>query len=172
MSKWIVSLVDPDWSRIYAFPMRVTHKSKEMLVIEDRPWFVAGVVWFLGLAAISSVLTGQMDGIGETILVLALGLGAATIAWHFLPFQRIEFDRTNGKFTRKIARVTGSKWEMRSLTTIRQAASQGDWSEGGTRMERVALLTDDGPYPLEYGFSGTSRAEVIQAINSWLDNTD
>ena len=149
--------------------MRITHETQEKLIIEDRPWFVAGMIWFLGLAAISAVLTGQMDGIGEAILVLALGIGAAAIAWHFLPFQRFEFDRTNNTFTRTIARVTGSKQTAQPLSTIRQAASQGDWSDGGTRMERVALLTDDGPCPLEFGFSGTSRSEIIQAINTWLD---
>ena len=149
--------------------MRITHETHERLIIEDRPWFVAGMVWLLGLAAISAVVTGQMDGIGEAILVLALGIGAAAIALHFLPFQRLEFDRANNTFTRTIARVTGSKQEVRLLSTIRQAASQGDWSEGGTRMERVALLTDDGPYPLEFGFTGTSRSDVIQAINAWLN---
>ena len=149
--------------------MRITHESHERLLIEDRPWFVAGMIWFLGLAAISAVLTGQMDSIGEALLVLALGIGATAIAWHFLPFQRLEFDRTNNTFTRTIARVTGSKTEVRPLGTIRRAASQSDWSEGGTRMERVALLTDDGTYPLEFGYTGASRSEVIQAINAWLN---
>ncbi len=148
--------------------MRVIHETDENLVIEDRPWFLAGVVWFLGLAAMLAALTGQMRGTGETILVLALGLGAAAIAWHFMPFQRLDFDRSSGTFTRTIARVTGKKQETRPLATIQQAASQGSWSEGA-RMERVALLTDDGLYPLEYGYSGSSRAEVIRAINDWLE---
>ncbi|MGI9393214.1 MAG: hypothetical protein ACR2OY_01070 [Boseongicola sp.] len=151
--------------------MRITHDTPDRLIIEDRPWFVAGMIWFLGLAAISAVLTGQMDGIGEGILVLSLGIGALAIAWHFLPFQRFEFDRKNNTFTRKIARVTGSKHEVRLLGSIRQAASQGEWSDSGTRMERVALLTDDGPYPLEFGFSGSSRSDVIKTINDWLDQS-
>jgi hypothetical protein len=149
--------------------MRVIHQTPEMLVIEDRPWFIAGVIWLMGLAAIYAAVAGQLRSTGETILVLALGIGTSAIAWYFLPFQRFVFDRVNGTLARKIARVTGSKHETRSLNTIRQAASQGEWSAEGSRMERVALLTDDGPYPLEFGFSGTSRTDVIKAINVWLD---
>ena len=147
--------------------MRITHNTAERLIIEDRPWFIAGLVWVLGLAALSAALLGQTDGTGETILVLALGVGACAIAWRFLPFQRFEFDRPNDTFRRRIARVTGAKIEARQLSTIRQAASQGNWSEGA-RMERVALLTDEEPYPLEFGYSGSSRAEIIEAINAWL----
>ena len=148
--------------------MRVVHDTEDKLVIEDRPWFLAGFVWFMGLAAISVVLTGQTRGPGEVILLLALGIGVAMIAWHFMPFQRFEFDRPGGTFTRTIARVTGKKLEKRALATIRQAASQGSRSDGA-RMERVALLTDDGPYPLEFGYSGSSRTHIIGAINDWLE---
>jgi len=151
--------------------MRVILETPEKLVIEDRPRFLAGFVWFMGLAALYAALAGQMRGTGETILVLALGIGACAIAWHFMPFQRFEFDRAGGTFTRTIARVTGKKQETRALSAIRQAASQGEWSEEGTRMERVALLTDDGPYPLEFGYSGSSRSEVIGAINAWLEKS-
>ena len=148
--------------------MQVVEKTEEKLVIEDRPWFLAGVVWLLGLAALYAAIAGQLRGSGETLLVLALGVGTSVIAWHFMPFQRFEFDRESGTLTRTIARVTGSKKEVRPLSTIRQAASQGNLNDGA-RLERVALLTDDEPYPLEFGFSGTSRTEVIRAINAWLE---
>ncbi len=129
---------------------------------------LAGLVWLLGLAAISVSATGQVGGTVETILVLALGIGVCAIAWQFIPFQRFEFDRPNGTFTRTIARVTGKKLQTRALNSIRQAAGQGKWSQGA-RIERVALLTEDGPYPLEYGYSRSERTEIIRAINDWLD---
>lgn len=150
--------------------MQVVEETEEKLVIEDRPWFLAGVVWLLGLAALSAAILGQLRGPGETLLVLVLGAGTTAIAWYFMPFQRFEFDRASGTLTRTIARVTGSKKEVRPLSTICQAASQGNLNDGA-RLERVALLTDDEPYPLEFGFSGTSRTEVIKAINAWLDTS-
>lgn len=142
----------------------------DRLVIEDRPWILGGSVWLMTLAAIYAVLTGQTDGIAETLLVTALGFGGAALAWWFFPFQTIVFDRPSGKVTRTIRRVGKTTTETLSLDQVSRAASQGQFSESGTRMERVALLTDGDPYPLELGFVGASRTPLIDAINRWLDN--
>ncbi len=147
--------------------MRTVYESAEHLVIEDRPWLYAVLLWIMGIAALWNALTGQLHGAFETLLVLALGTGTIWIAWGFFPYQRFIFDRARNTFTRRIARVNGAATSTLPITQIERAATQSDWSEG-TRLERVVLLTRDGPYPLEFGFGSTPRRDVVATINGWL----
>ena len=150
--------------------MKTVSNTPKCLVIEDRPHFLAGFVWLLGLGALLAAVTGQTAGLAETLLVYALGLGTMALAWHFFPFQRFTFDRTAGEFTRRIARVTGATIDRLPLSEIDRAALQSHWSDG-TRMQRVALLTKDGPLPLEFGFVGAERQPIVTDINGWLERT-
>lgn len=147
--------------------MQTVSNSPERLVIEDRPHFLAGFIWLMGLAAFLAAATGQTDGLGETLLVFILGLGTLALAWHFFPFQRYTFDGQSGEFTRRIARVTGATVDKLPLAEIDRAALQSSWSDG-TRMQRVALLTKAGPLPLEFGYVSSEREPVVSEINDWL----
>ncbi|MGC1429292.1 MAG: hypothetical protein WA822_11940 [Albidovulum sp.] len=148
--------------------MKPVKTTPDLLVIEDHPWALAGMVWLMSAAPLYAVATGQTDGMANTLIAAVLGLGAAGIAWWFFPFQTVVFDRSSGEVTRTIRRIGKSTTETLRLDQIKRAANQGDFSDSGSRMERVALMTNDGPYPLELGFVGTSRAPVITAINDWL----
>lgn len=147
--------------------MKVTATSDDRLVLEDRPLFLWVMLYGMGGGALIAAATGQVQGLGVTLLVAGLGLSMLWVAWRLLPFQRFVFDRPKATFTHQIRRTTGGEVWERPLSEIRRAADEGNWSEG-TRMERVTLLTTDGRYPLESGFSGTPRTDVIRAINDWL----
>ena len=151
--------------------MKVVEDTREELILEDTPTFLAAMVWFMGLLLLALAITGSEDGPGVKLLLGLLGLGITAMAWHFFPFQRITFSRTDAEMVRRIARITGANTDSLAIPSIERAASQGNWSDG-TRMERVVLLTADGPYPLEFGYSGTSRKPVIDAINQWLEAED
>ena len=148
--------------------MRTVSNTPDRLVIEDRPRVLAITLWLMGLGALFAAVSGQTDGIAETLLVFILGTGVLCMAWYFFPFQRFTFDRTVGAFTRRIARVTGATVETLELDQIERAALQSQWNDG-TRMDRVALLTKSGPFPLEFGFVNARRAPVVSDINSWLE---
>ncbi len=150
--------------------MKITRTSPDRLIIEDRPWFLWLLLPGLGAPSLFAALTGQVDGWGATLLVAALGIGALWVAWHYAPFQRFTFDRSTGTLTHQVTRLNGTKSWERPLTDIRRAADEGHYSDG-SRMQRVTLLTTDGRYPLESGFTSSSRAPVIAAINDWLDVT-
>jgi hypothetical protein len=149
--------------------MRTVLNTPDHLVIEDRPWFIAGTLWAAGLVAGFAASTGQMQTEGETLLLGALGLAIIAVTWRFVPYQRLTFDRATGKFTRRIARVTGVTTDTLYLRDIRRAAAQSDWGEAG-RLERLVLLTRDSTVPLEFGFVGVPRARLIDTINSWLSH--
>ncbi len=148
--------------------MKIIENNASKLVLEDRPIVLTTCLWLMGLAAISAALTGATGSTGETLAMGACGIGTTLVAWHFFPFQRITFDRESGHMHRRIARVTNATEILLPFAKIRSAAGQGNWSEG-TRMERIVLLTDEDPYPLEFGFFGTSRKAEIDAINTWLN---
>ncbi len=148
--------------------MKIVEQTPERLVIEDRPWFLWIILPCLGTPAIFSALTGGVDGWIPSLLVLCIGVAALWVAWHFAPFQRFTFDRKTLTFTHQVTRLIGSQAWEKPLSDIRRAADEGHWSDG-SRLERVTLLTEDGRYPLESGFTGFSRKAVIDEINGWLE---
>ena len=149
--------------------MKIAENTDDRLVLVDRTWLIAGVVWLMGLVALYSAVTGaDMDGWGERLLVLCLGLGACSIAWWFMGFLTITFDRPAGKMVREIHRIGRTSRTEISLATIERARLQAERGESGSRMERLALETADGPVPLELGFSGFGRERFETAINHWL----
>lgn len=147
--------------------MKIVENTADMLVLEDRPVLLTSCLWFMGLVLIASMPRAAKDGPGVALLIATLGATTLLVAWYFFPFQRIWFDRKTGSMHRRIARITGARCDALPLTQIKSAAGQGNWSDG-RRMERIVLLTHDDPYPLEFGFFGSSRKPQIDAINDWL----
>lgn len=146
--------------------MKLVSQSPERLVIEDRPWLVWLLLYGMGAGAVISALTGRTDGLGETLLVLALGLGMLWVTWKFLPLQRFTFDRPGNSFTHEVVRLTGRQSWTRPLSEFQRAARQSDGD--ATPSHRVALITEHGQYPLEAGFTGLDRRKITDAINAWL----
>lgn len=149
--------------------MKIVEHTGDRLTIEDRPWFLWLFLPPMALGAILTALTGQYDSWGETLLVLALGLGMSWVVWKFMPFQRFVFDRPSGAFTHRVHRVTGSQSWTLDLSEIELAISGPYWIDG-SRLERVVLKTNSGRYPLESGFTGLSRTKIVNAINGWLSD--
>ena len=148
--------------------MKVIESTPDLLVIEDRPWFLWIILGVLGASSVLAGFSGQTAGPTETTVVFVVGLGAFGVLWHFAPFQRFTFDRTSGVFTHRVIRVTGRRTWERPLSDIRRAADEGNRRDGA-RLERITLLTHDTDrHPLESGFSSQSRKPVIDAINEWL----
>ena len=147
--------------------MRIVRTTPDVLVIEDRPWFLWITLPVLGAPTVVAAFTGQVDGFWTTLLVGAIGLGVFWFMHHFAPFQRFTFERETATFIHDVYRVTGHKRWTVPLGDIERAAEQAQWSDG-TRLERVALITKDGKYPLESGFSNRRAQPTIDAINAWL----
>lgn len=151
--------------------MKVVDATPDRMTIEDRPWFLWITLTLLGVTALLSALTGRTEDWGTTVLVALLGLGVLWSLWHFAPFQRLVFDRTDGTFTHEVHRLNGKQVWSTSLGDIRHAIAESDCSDS-SRLERVTLLTANGRHPLEPGYSSTLKAPVIQAINDWLGDAD
>jgi len=149
--------------------MRIVENTDRRLVIEHRPWFLGGMLWLMGLAALYSGVAGAgMDGWPERLLVLALGIGTTLAAWYWFAFLRITFDRDRGQVEHFARRPFGSRWKYLDLDRIRRAQVEADWSDSGTRLTRLSLATEDGMAALEYGYGSGDRRQLEDAVNEWL----
>ncbi len=148
--------------------MKIVENTDRRLVIEHRPWVMAGIVWTLGQAALYGAITGkQIGSLAEHVLVAALGVGVTFAAWYWFAFLRITFDRDKGQVEHRSLRPFGSRSKFIDLDKVRGARIQAEWHENA-RMTRLALDTEDGPAALEYGFGGGDREALETAVNEWL----
>lgn len=151
--------------------MEVTAKSPDHLTVESRPWFVTGVTWLLGLAAILGAVFGDDMGFVERCFVLALGFGICAVAWRLMPFTSLDFDRADGTLTVTHARVTGATQSKYALTDIVRTLVQTDRTDSAD-LERLVLKTNEGITPVEFGFFSTPRQDIMQEINVWLEQAE
>ena len=149
--------------------MRIVERTGRRLVIEHRPWALAGIVWAMGLAALYAAITGKgIGGLAEHALVLALGVGTTFAAWYWFAFLRITFDRDRGVVEHRSLRPFGSRSKHLDLARVRRARVQADWSDGA-RLTRLVLDTEDGVAALEYGFGSGDRTRLADEVNAWLE---
>jgi hypothetical protein len=149
--------------------MKIVENTDRRLVIEHRPWFLAGMIWAMGLAAVYAAVTGKgMRGPGEHLLVAALGVGVVWVAWYWFAFLRITFDRDTGQVEHRSLRLIGSRSKFLDLTKVRGARIEGNRSDEGARLTRLVLDTEDGTAALEYGYGSGDRAAQETAVNEWL----
>jgi hypothetical protein len=149
--------------------MKIIENTDRRLVIEHRPWVLAGIIWAMGLAALYGAITGkQINSLAEHVLVAALGVGVTWAAWYWFAFLRITFDRDTGQVEHRSLRPIGSRSKFLDLARITGARIEANWSDGGVRLARLVLDTEDGIAALEYGYGTGDRAMLETAVNEWL----
>jgi hypothetical protein len=149
--------------------MKIVENTDRRLVIEHRPWVLAGIIWAMGLAALYGAITGkQINSLTEHVLVAALGVGVTWAAWYWFAFLRITFDRDTGQVEHWSLRPIGSRSKFLDLARITRARIEANWSDGGVRLARLVLDTEDGIAALEYGYGTGDRAMLETAVNEWL----
>ncbi|MXQ09116.1 hypothetical protein GQ651_14810 [Alphaproteobacteria bacterium GH1-50] len=148
--------------------MRIIEETPDRLVLEDRPWVLWLTLVPVGATTLLAVLTGEVQGRFLPILVGLIGLGAFWVLHRYAPLQRFDFDRTLGRFTHSVRRLTGAQDWVIDLDRLEQAAEQALW-HGDQRLTRIALVTEDGPHPLEAAYSGRNNGELIATITAWLN---
>lgn len=149
--------------------MKIVENTDRRLVIEHRPWFIAGMIWAMGLAALYAAVTGNgMDSLAEHLLVAALGVGVTSVAWYWFAFLRITFDRDTGQVEHRSLRPIGSRSKFLDLAKVNGARIEASWSDEGARLTRLVLDTEDGVAALEYGYGGGGRTALETAVNEWL----
>ncbi|MEM7178724.1 MAG: hypothetical protein AAF503_13590 [Pseudomonadota bacterium] len=149
--------------------MKIVENTDQRLVIVDRPWLLGGFVWAMGGACLVAALfgTGDAGGFWPRLFVAGLGLGACWVAWSYLPFLTITFDRSRNAMLHQSHRLFRPGAFTMDFDRIHRARLEATWSDSA-RLTRVVLEIDGEIVPLEYGFGSADRDHIVEAINEWL----
>lgn len=154
--------------------MRVESSDRQRLVLRDRPWFLAGIVLLMAGACLFEVVINTNGySPGMRLFLACLGLGVGWVAWRFMPFQDIVFDRAAGTMTQTVKRIGKTTVHVLPLDAIHRIRHESERSsESNARMYRLVLETERGNWPLSAGFTGWRHDETETAIRDWLTTPD
>ncbi|MEO1533343.1 MAG: hypothetical protein AAFU72_14335 [Pseudomonadota bacterium] len=159
--------------------MTLGEVSDARLILWDRPWLMAGLVW----ASVAVCLWGALinphnDGPGLRAFLVVLAAGLAWIGWAKLPFQRFVFDRAHGQ----IRRTRWQLWHRREdsmpldrVVAVRQVRERP--SDTNTPMHGLVLDYErpDGSIETE-DLSAVRTAgrhdRTLFTLNDWLTRPD
>ena len=151
--------------------MKIETDEPRLLIVEDRPFAMCGLLCaglITSIAIVAAGWSGQgvdWDKIAGGLLGLAVcGTGLiATCTWTVF-----RFDAVSGTL----------KWRRRGLFSLTQgelplaeivSVRVGSWWDTDGKMHRVVLLLRDGSLPMTAHFSGTDNSErMAESIRQWL----
>jgi Na+-transporting methylmalonyl-CoA/oxaloacetate decarboxylase gamma subunit len=153
--------------------MKVTANTPDMLIVEDRPIFIAIMLTVLTLvfvgAGVGLLLAGELWGLmfaglggGIGFLFLFLFVRRVQVIFH-LPERYVEIRRKNLFRARKV---------RHRLDEVSRAILETSRTDGTTTY-RVTLVIEGesaGRHPITLAYSNVGRhRECAAAINDWLD---
>ena len=150
--------------------MKIVENTDEKLVLSSRPWAFATLAWMCGLGMIvQGVFEPIDDAEGRWMLMVwvANGLLLCWLAWRYLPFITVEFNRARGQMLHQSHRLISPGWFKLDLDQIQRARLEAQWSDDA-RTTRVVLEIDGDVVPLEYATGTRDHDDVVEAINEWL----
>ncbi|WP_138421652.1 hypothetical protein [Maritimibacter alexandrii] len=154
--------------------MKVITHTPDLLIVEDRPVFIAIMLIvftlvFLG-AGLGILAAGEWWGLifaglggGMGLLFFAIFVRRVQVVFH-RPDRYVEFRRKN------VFRALKVRHDLRDVS--RAIVERNRSSEGGTTY-RVTLVFDTGEsaglHPITFAYSsGSGHANAARAINEWL----
>jgi hypothetical protein len=152
--------------------MKVIHRTDDLLMIEDQPWFIgimmiimALVFAFGGMAILAS---GQIFG---GVMMLLIGVGVPVLIGALMVQRvRMTFDRRAGTVTRTRRSVLGLTQTTHALNRLDRARVGVSTDSDGTTY-RMELDLRDPPEMVpftSYHTSGKRPEAMAQAVNDWL----
>jgi hypothetical protein len=152
--------------------MKVIHRTDDLLMIEDRPWFIgimmivmALVFAFGGMALLAS---GEVFG---GLMMLLIGVGVPVLIGALMVQRvRLTFDRRAGTVTRTRRSVIGLTQTTHPLDRLDRARVGVSTDSDGTTY-RMELDLRDPPETLpftSYHTSGGRPEEMTRTVNDWL----
>lgn len=125
-------------------------------------FLVACVLFWGAWTADRGDLTAQLGMSGTAVAFLVTALV-------FFPRQVIVFDRSAGLVVNKRDRFVHRSVQSVELEKVKQVAVQSHYGDREPT-ERLTLLLDHGPLPLEIAFGSGRRGDIAREINEWLQS--
>ncbi len=159
----------------YGHPMKVATDTPDLLILEDRPLLVAGIllVVLLGMVGIGIAQIAA----GETVSGLAFGLLGGGFAFGgilaFVRRNQLVLDRAGGQVLMRRRSLLGYSERRFELAHLDKAVVQTSRS-GDSDTHRMALVFGRGaqvgthPFTLVYT-SGRGARRGADTVNAWLE---
>lgn len=152
--------------------MKVIHRSEQLLVIEDRPWFVGLLMIAMALVFLFGGMRVFMAGeVFGGLMMLLLGVGVPLLLAALIVRRvRLTFDRTEGKVTRVSRSVRGLTRDSYALDRLKLAQlGVSTDSDGTTYRTELQLNAPQETVPFTtYFTSGRKPAQMVDVVNDWL----
>lgn len=152
--------------------MKVIHRSDQLLVLEDRPWFIGIFMIAMALVFIggSMAVIGQGEILGGFLLGLVGGGVPILIAALMVRHVRLTLDRQAGRLTRISRSVAGLKQDGYALGRLSEAKVGVSYdSDGNTYRTELHLQDPPEIVPFTtYYTNGRKPERMAEAVNDWL----
>ncbi|MFN4193647.1 MAG: hypothetical protein ACK4FR_11950 [Tabrizicola sp.] len=152
--------------------MKVIHRSDQLLVIEDRPWFIGLALIAMTLVSIFGglqlVASGKAFG-GMVLLLLGAGV-PLVIAALMVRRVRLTFDRSERTLTRVSRSVRGLTRHSYALERLQSAQLGVSTDSDGSTWRTELRLSDPAETVLftDYYTSGCGPERMVDVVNDWL----
>lgn len=151
--------------------MRVKSETPDLLVLEDRPVFVAALLAAFVLADAAAVVA--LAGQGEWAGVAMLGLGIPLLlgaGYLFIRRTIVFLDRPGNRVTIRVATFRGQTENSLPLDSVRGAEVQVSRSSDNGTTQRAALVLEGGARRelTQVYTSGGGAGRAVAAINRWI----
>lgn len=154
--------------------MKVTTNTPDLLVIDDRPLFIAImlILFILVFVGIGLFLVSEGVWAGAIFGLVGGGLGFTGYAL-FVRRVQVVFHRPEGWVEIRRKSVFASQKVRHALSEISRAEIEASRSSEGTATYRVALVIETGQtaghHPVTEAYSnGAGHDRCAVAINAWL----
>jgi hypothetical protein len=152
--------------------MKVIHHTEQLLMIEDRPWFIGIMMILMALTfafgGTALLASGQLLG---GLMMFLIGVGVPVLIGALMVQRvRLTFDRSAGTVTRTRRSVLGLTQTSHPLDRLDRARVGVSTDSDGTTY-RMELDLRDPPEIVPFTSYHTSgkRPEVMaQTVNDWL----
>lgn len=154
--------------------MKVTTNSPDLLIIEDRPLFIAIALILFTLAFSGAGLFMIAEGEWWGLFFMLFGGGMGVLFFGiFVRRVQVVFHRPEGYVEVRRRNVFGARKVRHDLTEIARAELQTSRSSDGPDTHRVALVIENGQsagaHPITVAYSsGSGHQRCKEAINDWL----
>lgn len=155
--------------------MKVTTNTPDLLIVEDRPVWIAIIliVFTLGFCGFGVMALSEREWMGGLLfIVLGLGLGVGFFAI-FVRRVMVVFHRPENYVEFRRKNVFRSSRVRHALSEVSHAELEITRNSNGPNTYRVALVIPDGQsqgnHPITLAYSNGPGHQVCKdAINAWL----
>ncbi|NNF25450.1 MAG: hypothetical protein HKN63_11715 [Rhodobacteraceae bacterium] len=147
--------------------MKIVENTPDELILRSRPVVLLTAFWLIGCATLYLGYEMPEDPNYSREFTFAAGAFIIFFAWRALPSLTVKFDRPGEVVVRQVRRITGTTTEVAPLVSVKSAKVRSAWRQAAF-LNRIMLLTTEGPASLENGFVGMRRQRIAEVINKWL----